>query len=154
MEPSVYEQTGVFLWAFLLGAVICALYTAASVLRALSPPGRRLLVLWDFLFAFIAGMLNLLFALALTQGRIRGYVVFAEALTFSVLYLTAGRLIVRSADAIHRAVKSVLRLISAPFLRLYKGLAGRISGCISFLAKKCKNFCKSAKIGLKNGTGI
>lgn len=138
MEISVFRQTSVFLWSFLIGGVLAAIYTVIAVIREISPPGRVLLFVTDFLFMFTAAMINFAFALSQTNGRIRGYSLFAQAAAFFLLYFTVGAFVKRSAGAIRSFVLRLSEAVLRPALSLY----GRI---YAFAASKCRKLLKKTK---------
>ena len=111
MQQTLAEQTGIFLWAFVMGAGLGGVYIVLSVMRILSPPGDKQLLVTDILFVIVGALVNFLFALSQTYGRIRGYVIAAELLSFLVLYYTVGKLLCKSAFRIRDI-----------FLRLWKRL--------------------------------
>ncbi len=138
MELTIYEQTGVFLWSFLIGVILAAVYTVFAVLRELSPPGRVLLFLSDVLFTAIAAAVNFVFALSQTHGKIRGYSLLAQAAAFFLLYLTAGRFIKHSAGRIRDAFQRAVGRISAPVFKAVRGAEAVFCGKCQKLLKKIK----------------
>ena len=138
MELTLYQQTNVFLWSAVIGAVLAAVYTVFAVIRELSPPGRIQLFLTDFLFMVIAAMINFVFALSRTNGRIRGYSVLAQAAVFFLLYLTAGVFIKRSAKTIKVFCEARFSKLSAPFVTVYDRF-------LLFIRQKCQILLKKIK---------
>ncbi|MBQ9460813.1 MAG: spore cortex biosynthesis protein YabQ [Clostridia bacterium] len=138
MQLTLYEQTCIFLWSFVLGGIIAGIYTIMAVLRTLSPPGKWLLFFTDILFMLAAAFLNFLFALSCTQGMIRGYSLAAQLIAFCVLYLTVGRFIKRSsfviADFLHRTWHKVTSPVVSFSVRVFREIA-----------KKCKKLLKKTK---------
>ncbi len=132
------QQNLVFMWSLVMGALLAAVYTLFAMLRAVSPPGRKLMTVLDFLFSAVAGAVNFLFALSLTGGRIRGYVLLTELLSFLLLYLTVGRLLCRSAGWIRKVTEGIFGRLTAPFRRLSVRLCGSIRQQCQKLLKKFK----------------
>lgn len=114
IQLTVYEQTGIFLWSFVLGAVIAAIYIAMSAWRILTPLSKATIFITDFLFMICSALLNFLFALTVTNGKIRGYVLLAELISFLVLYLTLGRLICKSVYVIRDVLKKAFKKMVYP----------------------------------------
>lgn len=138
MEPTLQEQTQVFLYAMLIGVLLAGSYTVFGMLRTASPPGKILLFVYDLLFTGIGALINFLFALSQTHGRIRGYVLLAELLTFVPLYLTVGRLLRHSTDWLCRIVSAAAAWLTAPFQRFSQSLAEAAKAKGRFLLKKIK----------------
>ena len=138
MQQTLNEQTGIFLWSLVMGAVLAAGYTVLAAARILSPPGRRQLFWSDFLFMAAAALLNLLFALAQTYGRIRGYVLAAELTSFFLLYGTVGRLVCRSIFVLKKLVMHIWERLTAPLRRVCGGLGEN-------LVKKCRKMLPFSK---------
>lgn len=138
MELTIYQQTGVFLWSFLIGAILAAIYTLFAVLRELSPPGKILLFLSDVLFTVIAAAINFVFALSQTNGRIRGYSILAQAAAFLLLYHTAGLFLKRSAGRIRDFIQRLYRTLTSPVFRAL----GRVR---AFFMWKCQKLLKKIK---------
>ena len=95
MELTTQQQTTAFLLAFLMGAVICAGYIIVSVLRKLSPPGKTALFISDTIWMLSAAVINFLFAVSQTDGKIRFYVLTAELGSFLVIWFTVGKLLLK-----------------------------------------------------------
>ncbi len=138
MQQTLDEQTGIFLWSFVLGAVLGVIYTLLAIARAWSPPSPRQWIVGDLLFMAIAAMLNFLFALSQTYGRIRGYVLAAELVTFFLLYGTVGRLLCRSTLRIRSLCEQTVTWMTAPFRRQWHTLRKK-------LAKKCRKMLRNGK---------
>ena len=120
MQLTSYEQTYIFLWSFLIGIILSAVYIVLVLWRVISPQGRLLLFVTDLMFVVFASIVNFLFALIETDGRIRGYVLFAEVVSFAVFYLTVGRLLIKSAFAIRNFVKRTAERLYKPLKRLFQ----------------------------------
>lgn len=93
MELTTAQQTEAFLFAFLLGLITGVLYIVFMLLRDFFVRSFAAGFAADVVFMLTASLLNFLFAVGFTLGRIRFYVVFAEAVSFFVVYFTAGRFI-------------------------------------------------------------
>ena len=71
----------------------------------------------DLLFSVFACIVNFLYAVALTQGRIRLYVIFAQGISFFLFYFFVGR-------AVKIAVRKIEKALSDVFVRI-RELAAR-----------------------------
>ena len=95
MELSLSNQTSSFLWAFVLGAIVFAVYMVFSVLMILSRSRKGGIFVCDVLFVVTSFFLNYFFSLALTNGIIRLFVLMTEAVSFFLLYFTIGKTVER-----------------------------------------------------------
>ena len=132
MQPSLYEQTMVFLRAFGAGALLAAVYTVLSCIRAVSEPDKKFLFAGDLVFALSAGALSFVYSLGTSGGRFRAYAIAAECVSFFALYLTLGRLLAHSAD---RSARLVSRLVCCVCLPIKK-VCARLSGSLEAAARK------------------
>ncbi len=138
MLPSVYEQTMVFLRAFITGAFLAAVYTFFSCIRVLSPKDMKLQFIRDLIFSLFAGIVSFLYALSCTGGRFRGYAAAAELASFLVLYLTLGRLIVNSAHKISKVIARVWSRLTDPVRRMMSGICAALQLLCHKVLKKFK----------------
>ncbi len=138
MEITIYQQTSAFLYSFVLGAIIFLLYIALTIIRIMIPPGRLGLFAGDILFMAAVTVLNFLFSLSQTSGNIRAYSVLAQIISFTVLYLTVGRLIKRFSDMIYSFLVSAYHFVYDPVMKVY----GR---CTTAFRIRLKNILQSAK---------
>lgn len=116
MELTLKQQTEAFLWSFVLGAVISVIYTVVAVIRVISPPSKKQLFVSDLLFMVIAALMNFIFAVAFTEGKVRFYTIFAETISFFAIYFTVGKLAGRAAKSIFRFISTVLYKITHPVI--------------------------------------
>ena len=98
-----------------------------------------------------------MFILGVNAGEIRGYLIVGELLGAMVYYGTIGRLIMRSAQAISRAIRCVLRFlrdkILKPIFRPFRKLGRKIQKAMKKAGKNSKKLSRSSKYRLKR-TGI
>ena len=134
----MYEQINSFLWSFVLGAVLFALYIVLIVTREFSPPTKINIIVSDILFMVIAAFVNFLYAAALTNGTVRFYTVFAECISFAVMYLTVGRMLKKFAAFVFRVCFGVYHSIFDPVCNF-------IGKSTSKIVKKCKKLLKKTR---------
>lgn len=108
MELTTQQQTTAFLWAFVLGAVIEIIYFVIASIRAAVPPDKAHIFVVDLLFMLFVSCLNILYAISQTEGKVRLYVIFAETLSFVILYFTIGRFL-----------KQKLSVLVLGFIKIY-----------------------------------
>ncbi len=95
MELTTQQQTAAFLWAFVLGLMIGLFYLLFSLIFNSASETRIGVFIRDTLFMFTVFVINFLYSVAMTEGKIRFYVVFSELLSFLLFYFTLGKTIYR-----------------------------------------------------------
>ncbi len=131
MELTLDQQTQIFLWSFVIGVVLFAVYIIMEVLRIVFPPGNVRVFIEDLLFMLFAAVVNFLFSLSQTYGVIRGYSLFAQTAAFALLYFTVGRI-----------VKSFSLVIYKLFLRAYHFLSDPVYCLFNNMSKYTIHICK------------
>lgn len=129
MELTTDQQTIAFLWAFLLGAIIELLYTVLCAVRVVSPPTRLQLFLGDVVFMLIVAILNTLYAISQTEGKVRLYVAAAEIAAYALLYFSVSRYAIRG-------LSFVIRVTADFFKRLFGIIRRRSMKIIRFINEK------------------
>ncbi len=87
MELTTQQQTNAFLWAFAAGVVIALIYIAMELVRMIFSASRLHIFIGDMIFAFSAFLINFLYAVAMTEGKVRAYVIAAELISFILIYI-------------------------------------------------------------------
>ena len=93
MELTTQQQTAAFLLAFLLGIALNLLYLCFSVSGELLSFNKIHIFVSDIIFMILFFLINFLFAIAMTEGRLRLYVIIAELFSFLLLHFTLSRVI-------------------------------------------------------------
>ncbi len=106
LQLTTAQQTAAFLWAFIPGALLGLLYVIIRSFRIISPPGALQLFLGDVLFMLTAGIVNSLYAVSQTEGKVRLYVLAAQGISFFVVYFFVGRPLFSFIRFIHVRVSS------------------------------------------------
>ena len=115
------------------------MYTLICAVRVVSPPSRLQLFIGDVLFMLIAAMLNTLYAISQTEGKVRLYVIAAEIIAYVILYFSIGRFMIKGLSA----AISFTSGVSHNFFVFIRVKSMKI---ISFLKKKCHKKNNSEKI--------
>lgn len=153
MGIHLADQTWSFLSACLLGAALGMLYDVFRILRIAFPTRPGIVFLEDLLFWIIAALLSFLFLLASSDGVVRVFLLAGELIGGTLYYCTAGRLVMRVARAIIRAVEAVLRFIFRflvhPVWRLVYAIVSLLLRPVRFLGRILKNLYQRVKFGLK-----
>ncbi len=120
MELTTEQQTTAFLWAFVLGAVIEGAYFLLALYREIVQPGKISIIVTDFLFMFSVFGANYFYAVAMTEGKVRFYVMFAQIVSFAGLYFPLGRTI---KCRIGQCIRQLGSRIERGFEKLTKNIA-------------------------------
>lgn len=151
---SLPEQLGTFAYALGFGFFIGVLYDVCRAIRMLFSNGKKAFFAADVLFALFAAFLTFLFTLTVTNGSIRGYVLFGEALGFFVYYFSLGVLLSKTADKLigffRRFSLKIYRVIRFPFLRFGRWFSSLLTKNVQKAQKKANFSVKKSKILLKN----
>ncbi|MBR2176507.1 MAG: spore cortex biosynthesis protein YabQ [Clostridia bacterium] len=126
MELTTQQQTMAFFWAFLLGAALEIVYFAMIILRTASPPGKIAVFVGDTLYMLFVALLNFLFAVSQTEGKIRLYVIFAECLSFGLLYFTVGRWLKQLFASLVSAAMGAIHRFNAGIYGFWTGFAAKL----------------------------
>ena len=136
MQPTLYEQTLVFLRAFGAGAVLALMYTVLSCIRAVSKPGKKLLFAGDLLFALLAGAISYIYSLGTSGGQLRAYAIAAEIAAFFALYLTLGRLLTHGAEGLVRLTGRLAGRIMVPLGKAGEGMRSFLAAAFRIIYRK------------------
>lgn len=94
-----------FLSSCLLGGAFGVVYDCFRVLRLFIPTGEKLAFMEDGIFFLLITIVNFLFFLSRTYGKLRVFLLIGELLGFLVYYLTAGRAVFFLMFHLSRGVK-------------------------------------------------
>ncbi len=119
MQLTTQQQTAAFLWAFLLGLGISVLYTAISIIRTLSTPSKIQLFISDTLFMIIVSLLNVIFSISQTEGKIRFYVIAAELISFIIWYISVHRPLIGLIKCLYNHLYSKCELLKRKLIVLF-----------------------------------
>ncbi|MCL2487877.1 MAG: spore cortex biosynthesis protein YabQ [Oscillospiraceae bacterium] len=160
-DPLTFTNLGQLqqlLLAVGMGLLLGVFYDLFRVIRIVMASSARVIFFQDMAFFSAAAVMTFLFALAINAGRLRLYLFFGMAIGFGVYYLTVGRLVVRFAGTVTRAVAAVWsafwRAVFWPFRKLFVALTPVFRKFGSFLAnssRKCGNIFKK---GLQKVSGL
>lgn len=115
MEIDFYTQTNAFLYSFLLGAILGALYGPFKAFRVTFLSGKISVVICDVLYMLIASLLLFFYSLAMMYGYIRIYVIAGVLVGFILYRMTVARLLFCIYDPIIKLIKKILRKITTKF---------------------------------------
>lgn len=112
MQLTTIQQTTAFLWAFVMGAGIAVVYTVICSVRIVLPPSPIQLFISDFLFMTAVCIVNTLYAISLTEGRIRLYFVVSEIIGYIIIYALPGRLFIKLLVSAVRWITGIIKAVN------------------------------------------
>lgn len=141
-----------------LGFLLGAYYDVFRVFRLALKSGKRALFLQDVFFFASAAVVTFLFALAVTDGQLRFYLFGGEGAGFAAYYFTIGRLVMRFAGAVIRAVLRGWHLlwtaVCFPFRMLWRPLRPFMKKTETAVQKILRKPAGFLKKGLKQARGV
>ena len=124
-EISLGGQITAFLYSLLLGAALCLLYDIIRATRKSGADSFLAVFAGDILFWAISAVVVFIFLVAVTNGEIRGYVLFSAAAGFLIYRFTAGR-----------PVFFLLCLVFSFLSKIFSKFSFAVSGFCAFLERK------------------
>lgn len=118
MSSVVRQETAVFLFSILHGAVLTILYDILRALRRSVRHSLAVLSLEDFFYWMLAGLLTFGLAFQEMDGVIRGYAAAGMLLGFLLYHFTLSSGFVTVLSTLFRGIARMLRRIAA--LRFHK----------------------------------
>lgn len=92
-EISVSGQVAAFLFSLVLGAVLSLVYDIIRVTRKIGLDSFAQVFIGDVLFFSVSAVVVFIYLVGVTNGEIRGYVIFSVAIGFALYRFTVGRAI-------------------------------------------------------------
>ena len=89
------HQTFSFAVCLLLGVIYCLLYDLLRAVRKIKPKNDAGVFLQDICYFILIAFLTFIIFVPLSNGEIRGYLLLAITIGFTVCYLTLSRLVVK-----------------------------------------------------------
>ncbi len=90
-EISNQLQAVSFLYSMILGVIYCAFYDIFRAVRLVFKPKDWQVFLQDIVYFLIISFTTFIFLLSLTNGEIRGYILFGMVIGFCGFYLTVSK---------------------------------------------------------------
>jgi len=135
------EQLKLFLLSLGAGFLLGIVYDILRTIRLTFSKGKVIIFIFDILYFIIFALLTFLFFLATNKGEFRSYMIFGEILGWLFYYFSFGLAAKSFTDAfvkmIHSVFKFIFKIVSAPFLLIFK-LFLKIKDKISLFFKKVK----------------
>lgn len=115
MEIDFYTQTNAFLYSFLLGVGLGAIYGLFKVVRVTFLSGKISVIICDVIYMLIVCLSLFFYSLAMLYGFIRFYVIAGVLVGFILYRMTIGRLLFRVYEPFVAFAKKILRKITTKF---------------------------------------
>lgn len=127
-EISIGSQAQTFIYALLLGAILCFIYDIIRVTRVLGADSFVAVFIGDVFFWLVSAVTVFIFLIATTNGEIRGYVLWSGAVGFLLYRFTIGRIVFKPIRVLLCFIARVIKKasdISARFCLLTEGCLNR-----------------------------
>ena len=162
---SLARQTYTFFVSVGFGFLLGVVYDVFFLIRNLISKRRWVTFICDAVFTVSASVMSFLLLLIITDGRIRAYVLFGEAVGFLVYYFSLGVFIVKLCEKITRIIRSVFaffkrillfifKVISWPFRKLFVIFSTFFKKIYEKTCKKAKKMVKKSKFLLQVDTAL
>lgn len=155
---SLSSQAKNFLFSLGFGVLIGVLYDLLRIVRMSVSSSKRALYITDFIFVFTASVATFLFCLTVTDGQLRFYILFGEALGFFIYYISFGIIAVRfstkTVEKIKVFFKKAFHFIFTPFRKIFTSVSVLFKKVALKTRKSTKKSIKNAKILLQNDKSL
>lgn len=146
-EISNKLQAVSFLYSLVLGVIFCAFYDVFRAVRLVFKPKDWQVFLQDIIYFSIISFTTFIFLLSLTNGEIRGYILFGTVLGFCVFYFTVSKYFLM-------VLKKTIWLINWCFGKINDGCNWLFSKIESIISKISLNTVTFLKKLLKKIKGL
>lgn len=125
-DLSLALQTVQFLQSIMLGAVFSIIYDIFYIIRSFFPRRIQPLMLLDFLYFLICGIILFQYLLRLNNGCMRYFIVLGVIIGWVVFHLSLSRLIVKIIDFILKWLRKILLWLMKPVISVHRFLRHRM----------------------------
>lgn len=138
-------QINSFLYSLILGAIFCAFYDVFRAIRLVTSPKAIIVFIQDIFFFLVVSFITFLVLLALTNGEIRGYILFGIVIGFFAWYFTFSKFLVKLGQRIVYLIRYCLLKINTAFNIVLAKTERILIKLASILQKFFKKLLKKAK---------
>lgn len=153
MEINNLEQIRIFFNAFIIGILIGFILDLFKFLRITINFKDSLIVIQDFLFFFISGLVSMFYIVFFGDGKIRFYIILAQIIGFLVYHFMISHFILKIYILILNRLRGLFKIISIKIIRPIVFLFVKINFItkkpILSGEKKIKKIIKINKFNLK-----
>lgn len=146
-EINNYLQILSFFRSVVLGVLLCVFYDIIKSLRLTFDFSSVAIFLQDIIYACVSAFVTFLFLLSVTNGEMRGYVIFGVSVGFILSRFTLSRFFCKILKIIFSSIKMLFGGFGRWFYLKFDLLTEKI-------IKICKKTLKSVKKLLKNLTNL
>lgn len=143
-----------FLFSLALGVCFCAFYDIFRAVRLVWCPKGLTVFLQDIIYFCILSVVTFIFLLSITNGEIRGYVLFGILLGFLLFYYTLSRYFLIILKKMLRLLNFVFKAINSGFNWFFSKIEILICKFSYFGVKFLKNTLNYCKKLLKKAKGL
>lgn len=145
---NISEQTWLFLWSCVLGAVLGVYYDCFRVIRIIKKHNYFGVFIEDFFFIISSSLILFIYCTEKSRGEIRFFIFAGALIGFTVYILTIGNLVVNIIRKIvsfiymllNKIYKWTVRPICLFFIQKYQKSKPKIVNCVrTFTKSKSKN---------------
>ena len=118
-EIDIYDQVLTFMWSVVLGGICCFCYDTVCAIRRVYKWTYWIVFIIDLLTWVVFAFVTFIFLIVRTNGEIRNYVLFGEALGFGLLRISVSRFVVAFFTFIFNKIKNASDYIRVVFYRFF-----------------------------------
>lgn len=153
-EISSVLQLQSLLYSVILGALICVFYDIISAVRLSGHNSFISVCIQDLFFWIVSAFAVFFFLLGVSNGEIRGYIIFGIIIGFTLLKITLSRYIVKALKTVFKFIIKIFRKLNAFTGRIFDLISVRFCKIRKKTNKKIKKGAESAKKLLKKGKSM
>jgi spore cortex biosynthesis protein YabQ len=143
------KQLDLFFLSLGIGFLLGIVYDILRAIRLTFSKGKALIFIFDIIYFIIFALATFIFFVAINKGEFRFYMIFGEITGLLFYYFSFGiaakNFTDKSVYIIHKISKAVGRIISAPFLLVYRLISKTYAKIYAFFKKLKKNTEKNRK---------
>lgn len=141
-------ETKLFLFSFLVGLVLGAVYDVLRVIRIVKKHHKAVIFIEDFSFIVFCAFWYFIFSTELARGQIRLFILIGMFIGFVIYLLTVGSITTRFASAIRTVYEKIESWFKCKiFTPIYTNIKGKIVQIYISLRKRIKSRKKGLKVG-------
>ena len=149
-EISVNSQAQTFIYALLLGAILCFIYDIIRATRVLGADSFIAVFIGDVFFWLVSAVAVFIFLVATTNGEIRGYVLMSNAVGFLFYRATVGKIVFKPVKVLLCFISRVIKKASDISARFCLFIEGHLNRFFAKVIDSLKSVFSAVKKVLKN----
>lgn len=138
-----------FLYSVLFGVGYCLFYDLFRAFRKLYNPTAISVFFEDLIYFLIISFLTFLLLMSLSNGEVRGYIIFGIAVGFAVCYFTVSRFFVKILFAVFKYLNEIsakmVDFLNRILIWLFEKIKKWVKYCNTIFDKTQKIFKKDLK---------